>query len=198
MLEEITFKLTAEEGTPLLMHSSRASDPLDDLAKEIKKISSKKKKTEDDHETMRDLEWRAGLYFDEKVGPYIPAPNIQAMLRQTAKLTRDGRTISRGVSVKENIIRLDYDGPRTLKGLRSKKFYRDDSVGVQGKRCIRRRPRFDNWSLTVTLCYLPEIIDREKLEAIMDLAGRIEGLGDWRPGSPNGGFYGKFVAEVVA
>lgn len=61
---------------------------------------------------------------------------------------------------------------------------------------IRVRPKFDRWSV-VGRCW----VDDEKLATalpdILNTAGRLMGLGDWRPSSPRSpGRYGRFTATI--
>ena len=44
----------------LLMHNARLADPLDPITKEKAKVSSKRKKTEEDQELLSHLEWQGG------------------------------------------------------------------------------------------------------------------------------------------
>ena len=56
----------------MMMHSPKTVNPLHPLALELKKYTSKRKKTEDDLQKISDLEWEAGLYYDEANGLHIP------------------------------------------------------------------------------------------------------------------------------
>lgn len=60
--------------TPLLTHNSQLSDPLNPWSKKLKSITSKKKKTDADHEEAARIEWKGGLYLD--AGPKGPVGNI--------------------------------------------------------------------------------------------------------------------------
>ena len=48
-------RLTLTGVEPLLMHSDRLSDPLDPHAMALREVSSKRKKTDDDHREMARL-----------------------------------------------------------------------------------------------------------------------------------------------
>lgn len=72
-------------------------------------------------------------------------------------------------------------------------------AAVNGQKHIRVRPRFDNWSTAGKLLITDENITDEVLTMIVNIAGRLKGLGDWRPGSPKKpGPWGMFTATVEA
>lgn len=81
------------------------------------------------------------------------------------------------------------------------------AVNVNGKRHIRVRPRFDNWSsegiVTVTdeqlLLQLKSAKDIKTsvLHELLWIGGHTKGLGDWRPGAPKKpGPWGVFSTEI--
>jgi len=51
-----------------------------------------------------------------------------------------------------------------------------------GEMVALTRPRFDNWSVTVTLVIDESLIDLSKIRELFDIAGRSVGLCDFRPG----------------
>ena len=68
-------------------------------------------------------------------------------------------------------------------------------VVVQRNRILRTRAKFDEWSCVVAVDCDDELVDKEQLEAWLDIAGRRIGLGDWRP--EKSGTYGRFEATVT-
>lgn len=63
---------------------------------------------------------------------------------------------------------------------------------------IRVRPRFDKWSIAGQILIIDKEIKVETLQQILDISGRLKGLGDWRPGAPTPGPFGMFTAKVSA
>ena len=56
------------KGTsPLLMHNPRMVDPEFDLNRQIKALTAKRKKTDEDLKNIEALEWHGGLYEDNGV-----------------------------------------------------------------------------------------------------------------------------------
>lgn len=62
---------------------------------------------------------------------------------------------------------------------------------------VRVRPRFDNWSASGEIIITDDLISKQTLSTILNLSGRLKGLGDWRPGAPTPGPFGMFTAEVL-
>lgn len=187
----INFRLTLTGTAPLLMHSARLSNPLDPAAKAIKKVTSKRKKTDEDHEEIARLEHLGSLYLDPDVGPYVPGQNIARCLVDAAKISRDGVRVTRGVFISTDVNPLGYRGPRTADGLWADENFRQfDSVKVGQARTMRCRPVFREWAVEADGILDPNILDLADLERIAETAGAMIGLGDWRPR------YGRFVASL--
>ncbi|RUR38558.1 hypothetical protein [Vreelandella populi] len=177
---------------PLLMHSDVFADPLNPLTKAHKALTGKRKKTDDDHEAIAKSEWRGGLYFDEELGPYLPGVNIEAAMVAGGKLSKLGTQLKRSVEVMDERCRLEYEGPRTVKGLWDARFYDARSVKVQSARLMRYRPLFRKWSITCTIAYDPESIDRSQVVKCLEDGGQFCGVGDYRPK------FGRFSVEVLS
>lgn len=194
-METIDIKFTGT--SPLLMHSDRLANPLDPATKAHSKLTSKKNKTEDDHYEIARSEWQGGLYFDEKLGPYLPGDNLRSCLVEGAKLNKKGPEVQQGTIMMANKLRLEYPGPRTVEGLWGDSRFRDArSVVISGRsRLMRYRPVFPDWSVTFTLGYDPEKIDAEKIVFFAENAGRFIGIGDFRP--KKGGTFGRFEVEAL-
>jgi len=64
---------------------------------------------------------------------------------------------------------------------------------------VRVRPMFREWTLVGSLTILDEEMSGLKqkvLETILNQAGSLVGLCDWRPGSPSSGTFGRFKPTV--
>ncbi|HDZ74351.1 MAG TPA: hypothetical protein ENH55_16625 [Aurantimonas coralicida] len=179
-METIHYEIT---GTaPLLMQSERTVNPFDPLTKAMKVITGKKKKTEEDKMDLARLEFEAGLYFDADLGPYIPGLNLDAMIRDAAKLSKLGKAVQRGTMVVEDKNRLEYDGPRSIAKLWADERFVDlRSAVVQRARIMRCRPIFRAWRVAFTVALDPKILDAAEVRRIVTDAGRYIGLGTYRP-----------------
>jgi hypothetical protein len=189
-METIKFKITGTR--PLLVHADTLADPLNPMTRPHKEMTSKRKKTDEDHEAIARSEWRASLYFDSEIGPYIPGVNIEASIIAGAKLSKLGAQIKRSIEVLEDKCKLEYAGPRSVEKLWAEGFYDVRGVKVQSARLMRYRPLFRQWASAFTLIFDPESINRDQVIKCVQDAGEYCGLGDYRPK------FGRFRVEVAA
>lgn len=190
-MAQTTVTLTITGTRPILMHNARLSDPLDPIVKEMKKINAKKlNKTEEDTETLARLEFAGSLYFDDELGPYIPAENFHRCLVDAARMTKHGKKVQEGLSVESIINPLIYNGPRTLDELWADKNYvHRKSVKITTSRIIRTRPIFTNWEADFDIRFDNTVLNLEDVFAFAEKAGSYKGIGDWRPN------YGRFTVK---
>lgn len=177
--------------TALLMHNARLANPMDEIVRQMRAITSKhsSKKTEEDLEELARLEFVGGLYMTQ-AGPYVPAMCLERAMAEAARRVRKGKDIERGVDVVAltgdlDKIQLKYDGPKTAKGLWgrgpvSNKFVDQRIVGVQQSKILRTRPVFHVWELEFGILFDAEVIDAEMVEEFLIGAGAQVGLMDGR------------------
>lgn len=193
-MKNITIKITGTSA--ILVHSDRLANPLDPLGKKLKELTSKRKKTDADHEMIARLEWEGGLYHDAKIGPYLPGRMIKAMLIRGGTKTKEAPKIKTGVVVMTDRMKLAYSGPREIDALWAAGTFTDmRSVVVQRARLMRCRPIFPEWSVVAELVYDEAVIDKASLLQIANTAGALVGMGDFRP--EKGGDFGRFEVEEV-
>jgi hypothetical protein len=178
--------------SPLMMHNDTLSDALSDHSKALKVITGKRKKVDEDHIAMSRVEFFGGMYHDDKLGPYIQGIAILACIRDAAKESKKGKLVKESLLVTEMKVPLKYAGPRTPQEMWDARTFVDRrSVVVMGKRVMRTRPIFHEWSLSFTLDFASDRIDKADLIAWMDTAGQYKGLGDYRP------FHGRFSVDTL-
>ena len=193
----ISFRITITGTAPLLMHNGRLSDPIDPATKRLSAITSIKRKTDADHLDAARAEWMGGLYWDGDEGPYMPGENIARCIRDAATITRQGKAVDRGIIITSLINPIDYPGPRDPEKLWADENYRlRKSVKNQMNRVMRTRPMFRKWSLSCDGILDENMLNFDTFTSIVENAGQFVGLGDWRPGSPHGGNYGRFAATI--
>lgn len=175
--------------SPLLMHNvAQLADPISPISKQIKELSGKKNKSDEDHYLMRRLEFEGGLYLDDKERPLIPAELFKACLVDSAKVEKKGKEIGRSLTVQN-----DSYIPGVPTGVEKlwKEGYVDiRPVVVQRSRAMRSRPKFKKWSAEFKVCWNEHQINEADLDRIVSRAGEMSGLGDFRPGT--GGRFGMF------
>jgi hypothetical protein len=178
-MKTITYQIAGV--APILLHNVRLADPTCDVVKQIKKITSKKTKTEADHEELSRLEWYGSLYLDEHENIIIPSENLESMLVAASKANKLSKLFQSGVFIEQDAI-LDYGKRLTPDELwNSRKYINKSSVKVQKNRVLRTRPMFPVWQLEFTVTYSPEVVTKAQLDDALDIAGNLVGLGDWRP-----------------
>lgn len=183
--------VTWKGTTPLIMHSCQCVNPLHPISIEMKKYTSKRKKTEEDLMKIADLEWEAGAYWKDGLGLYIPAENVEATIINGAKANRKGSDIEKYCDVTDLYIPFEYGENLTKEELIASYEYRDTRVmTVMRSKILRTRPRFDQWEITFNFRYDEEKIDLATITQAMEYAGAYVGLCDSRPK------YGKFVVLV--
>lgn len=198
--------------TTLIMHSSRLSDPTDDLARALKKISAKRSKSIEDYEAMANLEFKGSIYWHPDAGVHIPGDNVARCLLDAARKRKLGPKVASGVIVTSNFNELKYAKPTKPEDIKKADWdklatpeqlwacgteYRHKaSVKVQQSRVMRTRPMFqfrsekDTWATTVDIDLDTEILDVDDFTQVADIAGSQIGLGDWRPR------YGRFQSRI--
>jgi len=193
----LTLKIT---GTaPILLNNARLVNKLDPMSKALAIAVSKMKKDKTDEAVMQAarIEWEAGLYMDPKHGPVIPGLNVQRAIVEGARQTKNGKIVERGVRITEISLPLKYEGPREVDAMWDDgRFVDQRSCGVVGRRVIRTRPVFPEWSVEATFVFDPEQIDRDTLIEAARTAGTRIGIGNFRPDC--GGIFGTFDVDVVA
>lgn len=176
--QTLSYRLVGE--APLLMHNGQTADPLNEFAKAIKQISSKRKKTDADYEEMARLEFLASLYLSPE-GPVIPARVVDAVVIDAAKKSREGRTAKSGCFCLQDAV-LAYDGPRSPAELwRDERFRHSSIVRIGQARVSRMRPVFREWSADIHVNVEDTLINPERFDDWMYVAGTQVGVGDWRP-----------------
>jgi hypothetical protein len=192
-----SFKLKVVGTTPLLMHSDRYANPLDPMTKQHKSLTSKRKKTDDDHAAIARSEYLGGLYYNKQDGIHLPSENFKSCLVEAAKLNKLGTEFKRSLMLIDQVLTLEYKGPKSPEALvEDPNFVLAKSVVVGQARLMRFRPRFPiGWSFTANVEFDETRIDPSELRNVIQNAGRYVGLGDWRPAK--GGTYGRFLVEEI-
>lgn len=178
--------------SPLLMHNPRMVDPEFELNRQIKVLTAKRKKTDEDLKNVEKLEWYGGLY--EQDGIIVqPTSKLRKCIVNTAKISKQGKSIERALSFGTLNVPLIYEGPKKIDDVfDNPRFHSRLSVGISGKRVMRVRPQFYPWAMKVSGLFVEDAgLNFDDLERIVELAGVVEGIGDNRV---NG--YGRFTAVV--
>ena len=192
MYQARKFKITGL--SPLLMHNGQMVDPLNQFARDIKKISGKRDKTEADFLEMARLEWYGGLYLDNGK-PCLPGDIIEATFVTGSKKRNKGKTAKAGLFCDKNF-------PLVFTGSEDKKFdlntmwesrqyHLSVPVRIGQSKVMRMRPQFEEWATTIELNFDDSMLNPTEVLDILKICGEQIGVGDWRPK------FGRFSVEAV-
>jgi tetrahydrodipicolinate N-succinyltransferase len=183
-----TLKYQLTSSSDMLFHNGQMANPLNKWAKLMKQISSRRAKTDADHEEIARIEFLASLYMAAD-GPVIPAEVLDAVLINGAKKSKEGMTAKSGAFCLEHA-RLEYDGPRTADELWADERFRHISIVRVGQaKVVRTRPIFNKWSAIVSVNIETGIVNPARVDDWLTIAGTQVGIGDWRPQ------HGRFQAQ---
>jgi len=176
--QQLTFRITGV--SPLIRHNGQTADPLNPHSKRIAEITSKRKKTDADHWEIAHREFMAALYLTNGE-PRIPGESMETALVEGAKKDRLGPQAKAGIIVEHNSP-LEYDRPRKPEALWADERFRIRiPVKVGTAKIIRTRPKFENWSATIVVKFLSDLMNEEAVRSCMITAGEQLGICDWRP-----------------
>ena len=178
--------------SPLVEHSPKCVNPLHPIAKEMKKYTSKKKKTEEDLQTISDLEWEAGVYWDDNIGLVIPNECLAATFLAGAKMNKNGSAFQKYVHIIDSLAPLDVGETQDYDTMKTDPRFRDvRSVCVMRARVVRTRPRFNTWRTEFDMMFDENKIDSDVIALAIENAGNYVGLCEMRDMG-----YGRFAASV--
>lgn len=183
--------------SPLICHNGQLANPQNSYAKAMKAVSGKRKKVDADFEELARLEWLASLY---RSGGDLVIPDfvLEAVLINGAKKTKRGPQAKTGLFCTQHAS-LHFpdkppgpiDDPVLNEMYESGKYTLSVGVKVNMAKVMRTRPIFRDWACIATIQYDPDVLDVREISQILTDAGRLVGIGDWRPK------HGRFKAEIL-
>ena len=191
MLE--TMKIRLRGASQMILHNGQTANPLNRYAKQLKAVSGKRNKTEDDLEALAKIEFLAGWYQNPAGAYTLPAHNIEAAMLEGAKRDKNGRLVQGGVFVVDDPLLVFPGSDKSPDELwKAGENALMVSVRVQRNRVMRTRPVIPaGWTAEVEVKYDPTIIEPPVIVQALEVAGLERGLGDWRPK------FGRFLVEPL-
>jgi hypothetical protein len=214
---EVEYEFTLNGLMPLLMHADdvMASDELMAWRKSPKNKSI----SVPGDDRSPPWSWQTYLYSD---GVHIAMPQecLMAAIRYAgAKIISKGQTTFKAMSQSGLLISSDHcvftnagrqiamadirsfqDLPFSEHVSRARKLGFDLSIKrakVGSSKHVRVRAKFDEWAVSGTIAVNEPAITADVLAQLFEIAGRLAGLGDWRPSAKTSpGPYGMFSAEL--
>lgn len=191
-MKTVKFMLTGVNG--MVMHNGHLADPSNYYAKELKKISGKRSKTEADFAAMSEIEFKGSLYIHENgngMEIVLPADVIEASIINGAKKSKKGTLAKSALFVTKHSPLL-YDGPKDPEQLwEDKRFVFVKPVVISRARIMRTRVFFAEWQAEIEVEYNEELCNKSDVEKWVYDAGQQVGVGSWRPR------HGRFTAKLL-
>jgi len=192
----ITIELVGKR--PMLQRNGRLANPLDPTTQRITQLAKKTNKTPEDYRELLPLEAWWGTWETPEGLVGLPTENVHACLVKAGGAYKLGTALESALLLPvldkvEPLVFPDglpcdaheyaYSDPVTHLFIRT--------VVISGRRTLRARAIFRDWRCTHTFDLLDDIVNPASLEKVVARAGRIVGVGDWRPR------YGTFNARIV-
>jgi hypothetical protein len=177
-----SLKVKIEGISPLMMHNGQLANPLNAFSKQIKAITSNRKKTEEHHIEISRLEFLAGLYVNSKRQVVIPSIAIESCITEGAKKSKLGKQFKSAIAVEHDSV-LEYGKQLTPEQLweLGEEFVDVRSVKVGTARVMRTRPVFRTWSSEFEVLFDAEQVDEAQVVRAISDAGIQVGLLEYRP-----------------
>lgn len=187
---KLTIEMTSTR--PMLMHNGRLANPLDPWTQQLKSLTAKRKKTDEDLIAIMRTEARGSVYETPDGFLALPIENVWRCMYDAATAFRRGQDMKRALLPLPNGDVLHVDGaPVKVDDYLSDPAHIDyRPVAVNRAKTMRARCVVASWASVHHFELLEDVVDPHDLGPILERAGRLVGVGDWRP------MYGTFVATV--
>jgi hypothetical protein len=176
--------------TPLVIQSPRGVNRLDPLVQKLAALTAMTKRPDEIEMEIQRIKYELALYYDDQLGPYIPAEMPEANIYATARMEKAGTKAERAMQVATIKIPILYDGPRKLEDLLATPLFHDvRSVVKSRRRVMEDRPIFPEWHLSYELMLEENLLNLDQAKRFIVNGGDL-GYGNMRPR------YGRFTATV--
>ena len=194
-IQSITVKFTGI--SPLLQNNPQTVDPFNSYAKAKKPLTSKRSKTDEDLYAIRKIEVESKVFFDDKIGIYVPSRWVLAAIAKNsysiAKVSKDKARGS--IFTTDDKCKLSFDGDNLIKSKEdvsgNDKFITVLILPQKQVRLAKTFPIFHKWSFECELEFDDTVIDESDLVRVLKYSAKYGGFGDFRP------TYGRALCEVI-
>ena len=183
---------------PLLQNNPQTVDRFNPYTKAMKRINDKKtRRTDDDYLELKNIEIRSKIYFDDKIGIYVPATWVSTALAANSfkRVKISKADIRGGVFTDSDKLPLTYRGMNKVKkaeDIVGNSEFRLDMTLKQGQpRIVKAVPIFHEWSFSCGLEFDDTVIDSDSMSSIITYVARYGGFGDFRP------TFGRSTVEIT-
>lgn len=182
----------------LLQNNPQTVDPFNKFSKLMKAITAKGvRKTDDDRLELGNIETESKIYFDDKLGVYVPTRWMtEAICLGAFSVIKIGKAKMRGgvfmVEDKAKLTYKDMNKVKTITDVVLNQTFRHRALLPQGQvRIPKDFPIFKDWSFETVIEFDDTVVDFKSLKAVVDRSAKYVGFGDFRP------TFGRAQAEVT-
>lgn len=188
-----TSNVTIMGTCPLLVNNPQTANPLGEMTKKIKELTGIQKRSDAENMELQRVKWMGAIYYDPKIGPYLPSICVWRSIHDAAKITKQGKQVERGLQIMETRLPIEYDGPRDPAKMLAEgdRFMDVRDANASGKKIMAVRPIFNEWMLTFTAMVQPDILNPRDFEGFVVKAGKLIGVGTYRR------LFGRFDASFA-
>ena len=191
-MKSIKFRIT---GTcPLMLNNPQTVNPMNVYAKEIKALTSKRSKTDEDQNEIFHLKFLASCYYNDKGQYILPANMIAKSFEAGAKENKLGAKFQRSVFLNEDcLLKFKDNGcsPEELWQNHSETYVDIRPVGVQKSKIVTARMIVPEWSLEGELEFDETQLNKSEVWLALTNAGLRYGIGTYRQ------CYGRYKIEEI-
>ena len=191
-MKSIKFRIT---GTcPLMLNNPQTVNPMNVYAKEIKALTSKRSKTDEDQNEIFHLKFLASCYYNDKGQYILPANMIAKSFEAGAKENKLGAKFQRSVFINEDcLLKFKDNGcsPEELWQNHSETYVDIRPVGVQKSKIVTARMIVPDWSLEGELTFDETQLNKSEVWLALTNAVLRYGIGTYRQ------CYGRYKVEEI-
>lgn len=177
-------------------HYATESRRLGSLLKAARKKQDENRLVELEQSQIRN-DWEASSYWDDSEKKFfLPDTVILACIRAGAAASKKGKDIERAVIVTETQAYIQTVNHRTLEAAFKDEQFRLEcpckippKTGALIWKCRCMIPT--GWQIQFGLEFDEDIVAQKSLEQALEMAGRLCGIGGWRPK------FGRFTVEIL-
>jgi hypothetical protein len=177
-----------------MLNSPQTVNPMNEFAKALKELTSKRSKTDEDQNEILHIRFLASPYLNNKGNYIIPANMIAKSFEAGAKENKLGAKFQRSVFIlADSILKFDENGctPEELWENFSEKYVDIRPVGIQKSKVVTARMIIPEWSLDGELHYDESQLNKSEIWLSMTNAGLRYGIGTYRQ------CYGRYRVEEI-
>lgn len=191
-MQSIKFKMTGV--CPLMLNNPQTVNPMNDYAKQLKALTSKRSRTDDDQNEIMHIRFLASPYLNKKMQYIIPANMIFKSFEDGAKENRLGKKFEQSVFVlNDALLKFDENGctPEELWENFADKYVDIRPVGIKKSMVVTARMIIPEWSLESELLFDESQLNKSEIWLAMTNAGLRHGIGTYRQ------CYGRYKVEEI-